>query len=1034
MLNAQALEGNVLIKNGKEVSGITVVNDPDGMVDLLLKANGATEMKISRRSSFDGVRWEPYSSTKNRVPLIRKGEQDGLKFLYAVFRDRNGNVSEVIPIQCELDRTPPYDLSLILNSGSKYTNDKYGIVSVIVSAEEASELRVSITPFIEKAPWRKYMESFKYRLPPGDGLKKIYVQFRDAVGNESKVIDGEVIVDRTGPSRPSVKINEGERFTKDQQVKLKLSAEGASHVQVRGGNGWEEYATEITHELSANDGLKEVYVRYKDEADNFSTVVKAAVILDTTPPKFAKVVVNKGGRYIESEDQQGLQLMAFGATEMMISNYEDFRDGRWEPFKKYAAWRFLPGDGEKFVYVKFRDPAHNESDVAKTKVILDSQPPEVSGIKIMAEGVVINNKDKKKYLKNDTYTVDLELEAEGAMFMMIANNPAFTGARWEQYKPQKVGWVFEKSEGLKTVYAKFMDRARNVTPVISDEVVIDNTPPMAGKLVINNDATYTNHKDKRVKLNLTVAEGDSMMISNRPTFEEAEWESFVQQKAWTLEGDDDIKTVYVKYKDIAGNVSEVYEDNIILDRQPPQDLMLVLDKGAKVTNHPEKMVQLKIRAKEAVRMKLSNDFNLSGVNWTVYTPVNRYWKLKGDDGNKMVYAQFIDEAGNETEVLKASILLDRRPPLETSMEIVGNKEDYSVSQDVTLKMKAEGAVKMMVADNVEFKEASWEPFKPTKKWYFQGGDGLKIVFAKFMDDVGNVSVPVFDRIGLDTEAPAEGSFMVLTDNGKYCTDIGGRVRLRLSVRNADEMLISNNAKFDGADWQRYSPYVTRYYLDAMEDGEKKVYVKYRDNAGNETEPLVRSVILDRQEPVHESVLINGGEKYITENKPVQLTIYAEGATEMMISNSSQFSGAQDKWERYSTNVTWNLAAGQDGIRRVYVKFRDEAGNVSTVASASIIMDTTPPAPYYVKINKGARVTTTTNVNLSIRAAKDDAEKMMVSNSPNFDDNAYWRPYQHDISWPLTSGAGVKRVYVRFSDEAGNISTFITGTITLGGEN
>jgi hypothetical protein len=60
---------------------------------------------------------------------------------------------------------------------------------------------------------------------------------------------------------------------------------------------------------------------------------------------------------------------------------------------------------------------------------------------------------------------------------------------------------------------------------------------------------------------------------------------------------------------------------------------------------------------------------------------------------------------------------------------------------------------------------------------------------------------------------------------------------------------------------------------------------------------------------------------------------------MMLSNSSDFSGSA--WEPYVTTKSWTLPAGS-GEKRVYVKFKDSAGNVSAIYSDTITLDTTAP--------------------------------------------------------------------------------------------
>ena len=77
-----------------------------------------------------------------------------------------------------------------------------------------------------------------------------------------------------------------------------------------------------------------------------------------------------------------------------------------------------------------------------------------------------------------------------------------------------------------------------------------------------------------------------------------------------------------------------------------------------------------------------------------------------------------------------------------------------------------------------------------------------------------------------------------------------------------------------------------------------------------------------------SVIINSGDAH-TYSSTVTLTLSASdadsGVSAMMISNNSGFSGAVE--ESYSTSKEWNLASG-DGVKTVYVKYKDGAGNWS----------------------------------------------------------------------------------------------------------
>jgi hypothetical protein len=56
---------------------------------------------------------------------------------------------------------------------------------------------------------------------------------------------------------------------------------------------------------------------------------------------------------------------------------------------------------------------------------------------------------------------------------------------------------------------------------------------------------------------------------------------------------------------------------------------------------------------------------------------------------------------------------------------------------------------------------------------------------------------------------------------------------------------------------------------------------------------------------------------------------------------SNDNSAWSSWENYATTKSWNIT-NIEGTETVYVQYRD-SGNLTSSASASIILDVTPPA-------------------------------------------------------------------------------------------
>lgn len=84
-----------------------------------------------------------------------------------------------------------------------------------------------------------------------------------------------------------------------------------------------------------------------------------------------------------------------------------------------------------------------------------------------------------------------------------------------------------------------------------------------------------------------------------------------------------------------------------------------------------------------------------------------------------------------------------------------------------------------------------------------------------------------------------------------------------------------------------------------------------------------------------TIKINDG-KGVTDSREVNLTLSAsEDTTHMMLGNNKDFSiGSVPVWEPFSTSKAWALTEN-NGLKTVYVKYKDGMGNISDIYSATI---------------------------------------------------------------------------------------------------
>ena len=102
-----------------------------------------------------------------------------------------------------------------------------------------------------------------------------------------------------------------------------------------------------------------------------------------------------------------------------------------------------------------------------------------------------------------------------------------------------------------------------------DRTCNDKTPP-TGTITINSGSNYTNSAASTLTLNCTDSEGNCSKMKFRN--ENRTWstsKAYSRKKSWKLSAGDGTKTVYVKFKDCAGNWSRVFSDTIVLDTVPP---------------------------------------------------------------------------------------------------------------------------------------------------------------------------------------------------------------------------------------------------------------------------------------------------------------------------------------------------------------------------------------------------------------------------------------------------------------------------------
>ncbi|WP_291725572.1 hypothetical protein [Bernardetia sp.] len=364
-------------------------------------------------------------------------------------------------------------------------------------------------------------------------------------------------------------INRGSHYTRTPFVTLQIAAYDVTQMQISNRQDfidahWIPYQpTVYGWKLIPEDGDQKVYVRFKDAKANMMAIVTANIHLDMTAPKNPKLKIDVEGEAIKDSTQLVKLLVSAEEPDrryyVMVSNHRSFYRQRWQIVTpEIADWQLGNKlDGVKMVFAKFRDRSGNISEVVSDKVILDTQGP-------VRPSITINGGEPAT--TKQSAEVQLALTAGGATEMMVADNENFEGAEWQQMQ-RYLKWTLSEGDGEKTLYAKFRDNAKNTTEVVSASIDVDSTPPSNISIIINGGDQTSRHIDGIVELVIKAEDAKYMMISNSENFRGSRWLPYEELISdWRLVGENGKKSVFIKFKDDAGNESEVISDEIVLIR------------------------------------------------------------------------------------------------------------------------------------------------------------------------------------------------------------------------------------------------------------------------------------------------------------------------------------------------------------------------------------------------------------------------------------------------------------------------------------
>lgn len=323
------------------------------------------------------------------------GLGDGLQYYYRV---RSENAEFAIPgnwsavASTTQDDTAPTG-TLAINGGDAGTTDTNVTLSLAgfdgFNGSGVVDMQFS-NDGVGFGPWVPFAATAAWTLDPGEGLREVFVNFRDGVGRVSTgTISDTIALDNTAPTGALV-VNADDAFATTTAVTLNLSGddgpEGSGVTEVQFSNDgvsfspFQPFAPTAPWTLAPGDGPKTVYARYRDAVGFLSVgTITDDVRLDTVAPD-GTVLINNDATYATTTSVV-LQLAAGdgGTSPSGVAQVSFRNDGgaptAFEAFATTRAWTLEPTNGIRQVSVVYRDLAGNPSTTTLDTIRLDTVLP-----------------------------------------------------------------------------------------------------------------------------------------------------------------------------------------------------------------------------------------------------------------------------------------------------------------------------------------------------------------------------------------------------------------------------------------------------------------------------------------------------------------------------------------------------------------------------------------------------------------------------------------------------------------------------------
>ncbi|EPJ7086956.1 Ig-like domain-containing protein [Citrobacter amalonaticus] len=760
----------------------------------------------------------------------------------------------------------------------------------------------------------------------------------------------------------------------------------------------------------------------------------------------------------------------------------------------YADGRTL-ADGDYVYQLRVIDDAGNVSATTSQTVTIDMQAPDAS------KTIVFDSITDDSGLSNtDFLTNDASLSLKGTLGAALAADETVQisldgGATWQNVTVIGNSWTFDDgrtlAEGTYDYWVRVIDTAGNVGETAHQQVTIDLTPPDAATTVtvdrISSDTGADNNDfltQSRVftvegSLGAPLAAGEVVQISldNGVT-----WiTTTVTGTQWHFDDNrilaDGDYLYMLRVVDAAGNVGATTSQRVTVDNDVSWPTIqfdsVSNDTGVSGSDFITSDTTLTIQGSLSKALRGDEHLMISvdgGATWVEATVNGTGWSFTDPrvlaDGDHTWQVKVVDDAGNMGgAVSSVTVTVDTTPPVITlntvAFDDVVNTAEQQAGQTISGTSDAgQGSIVTVTFNGHSYlatvdASGNWSVLVPASD--FNGlPDGDYTIKATVNDKAGNTvdinhdvtlsrEVPTItiDTLSMDDVINAAEHGVPLTISGTTNAPVGQMVTITLGGKTYHAVVDSNG---------QWSCVVSSTDVAALVDGTAYIVNAEVSNAIGNSSNSMHVVNVDLTAPGQtisiDSVQGDSGlsaSDFVTNTNQVVL----EGSLSAPLGSGETAQISLDggaTWIDLVVNgSSWSYADGRtlaDGSYQYLVRVIDAAGNVGSLDSQAIRVDTTPPAVTLISVDSITQDTGLSTSDFithdnqlalhgSLNAVLASGEHVQIS----LDGGLTWIDVSvSGQSWSYADGrtlADGDYVYqLRVIDDAGNVSATTNQTVTI----